>query len=145
MVGDGLEPRDGDLHGRVGLGLAAERPQRRLIARRRCRETFAAALRDGYELPHGQWVRCRSCSIRHAYRGVYRGGLPVGRKHGCFVFHNTRHTAMTNLVNAGLPTHEAMAVSGNRSWSLFPPSFRYDARYNVGRPRLVQPPNAATS
>jgi len=26
------------------------------------------------------------------------------------VFHNTRHTAMTNLVNAGLPTHEAMAV-----------------------------------
>ena len=27
-----------------------------------------------------------------------KAGFPVGRKHGGFVFHNTRHTAVTNLV-----------------------------------------------
>jgi len=48
-----------------------------------------------------------------------RAGFPVGRKHGGFVFHNTRHTAVTNLVNAGVPAHEAMAVSGHRTRSVF--------------------------
>jgi integrase len=48
-----------------------------------------------------------------------RAGFPVGRKHGGFTFHNTRHTAVTNLVNAGVPTHEAMAVSGHRTRSVF--------------------------
>ena len=46
-------------------------------------------------------------------------GSPVGRKHGGFVFHNTRHTAVTNLVNAGVPAHEATAVSGHRTRSVF--------------------------
>ena len=46
-------------------------------------------------------------------------GFPVGRRHGGFVFHNTRHTAVTNLVNAGVPTHEAMTVSGHRTRSVF--------------------------
>jgi hypothetical protein len=46
-------------------------------------------------------------------------GYPVGRKHGGFVFHNTRHTAITNLVNEGTPAHEAMAISGHRTRSVF--------------------------
>src|SRR5262249_38325225 len=46
-------------------------------------------------------------------------GFPVGRKAGGYVFHNTRHTAVTNLVNAGVPAHEAMAVSGHRTRSVF--------------------------
>jgi integrase len=46
-------------------------------------------------------------------------GFPVGRKAGGFVFHNTRHTAVTNLVNAGVPAHEAQAVSGHRTRSVF--------------------------
>ena len=37
-----------------------------------------------------------------------QAGFPIGRKHGGFVFHNTRHTAVTNPVNAGVPAHEAM-------------------------------------
>lgn len=48
-----------------------------------------------------------------------KAGFPVGRKSGGFVFHNTRHTAVTNLVNAGVPAHEAMAVSGHRTRSVF--------------------------
>jgi integrase len=48
-----------------------------------------------------------------------KAGFPVGRKAGGFVFHNTRHTAVTNLVNAGVPAHEAMTVSGHRTRSVF--------------------------
>ena len=46
-------------------------------------------------------------------------GFPVGRKHGGFVFHNTRHSAITNVVNEGTPAHEAMAISGHRTRSVF--------------------------
>jgi integrase len=48
-----------------------------------------------------------------------KAGFPVGRKQGGFTWHNTRHTSITNLVNAGVPAHEAMAVSGHRTRSVF--------------------------
>jgi len=48
-----------------------------------------------------------------------KAGFPVGRKSGGFTFHNTRHTSITNLVNAGVAAHEAMAVSGHRTRSVF--------------------------
>jgi integrase len=48
-----------------------------------------------------------------------QAGFPVGRRAGGYVFHNTRHTAVTNLVNAGVPAHEAMTVSGHRTRSVF--------------------------
>src|SRR5262249_51976356 len=47
-----------------------------------------------------------------------KAGFPVGRKAGGYVFHNTRHTAVTNLVNAGTPAHEAMNASGHRTRSV---------------------------
>jgi len=47
-----------------------------------------------------------------------KSGFPVGGKAGGFVFHNTRHTAVTNLMHAGTPAHEAMAVSGHRTRSV---------------------------
>ena len=64
--------------------------------------------------------------FKHAWATACRkAGFPVGRKHGGFVFHNTRHTAVTNLVNAGTPSHEAMNVSGHRTRSVFD-------RYSIG-------------
>ena len=48
-----------------------------------------------------------------------KAGFPLGRKSAGYVFHNTRHTAVTNLVNAGVPSHEAMGVSGHRTRSVF--------------------------
>src|SRR5262249_38503076 len=54
-------------------------------------------------------------------RGASRpaAGRWEGRRHECYVFHNTRHTAVTNLVNGGTPTHEAMLVSGHTTRSIF--------------------------
>jgi hypothetical protein len=48
-----------------------------------------------------------------------KAGFPIGRKQGGYVFHNTRHSAVTNLVNARTPAHEAVAVSGHRTRSVF--------------------------
>jgi integrase len=58
--------------------------------------------------------------FKRAWSTACKGaGFQVGRKQGGYVFHNTRHTAVTNLVNAGTPAHEAMAVSGHRTRSVF--------------------------
>jgi integrase len=55
---------------------------------------------------------------------VIAAGFAVGRKSG-FIWHNTRHSAVTNLVNAGVPKHEAKATSGHHSDEVF-------ARYQIG-------------
>src|SRR5262249_22745524 len=53
--------------------------------------------------------------FRKAWRtALKRAGLPVGRKSGGFVFHNTRHSAVSNLVAAGLSESDAMKVTGHR-------------------------------
>jgi hypothetical protein len=55
----------------------------------------------------------------------------VGRKAGGFAFHHTRNTASTNLVHAGTPIHEAMAITGHRTRSTFD-------RYSITSPEQTR-------
>jgi integrase len=48
-----------------------------------------------------------------------RAGFPVGRKHGGFVFHHTRNSAVTNLVAAGVAEGDAMKVTGHQTAHVF--------------------------
>jgi hypothetical protein len=45
-------------------------------------------------------------------------GIPYGRKHGK-VFHDTRHTAKTNLTEAGIPDEVAMTITGHKDVKTF--------------------------
>jgi integrase len=46
-------------------------------------------------------------------------GEPSGRKGGGYVFHNTRHSAVTNMTGAGVPDSVAATISGHRSLNVF--------------------------
>ena len=52
-------------------------------------------------------------------RACKAAGFPVGRKAGGYVFHNTRHSAVSNLNGAGVPDSVAMTISGHRTPSVF--------------------------
>jgi integrase len=57
--------------------------------------------------------------IKKSWRSaVERSGFTVGRADG-YVWHNTRHSAVTNLTNAGVPRHEAKTVSGHTTDEVF--------------------------
>src|SRR5262249_34586128 len=83
----------------------------------RCRYVFHGP--DCGERPPSTLYGCVGDFKKAWTAACVAAGFPVGRKHGGFVFHNTRHTAVTNLVNAGVPAHEAMAVSGHQTRSVF--------------------------
>lgn len=57
-------------------------------------------------------------------RACKKAGFPVGRKHGGFVFHNTRHSCLTNLAAEGVPDTVARSISGHRTASVH-------ARYQI--------------
>jgi integrase len=77
---------------------------------------------------HG--LRChagRRPSTRYGCLGDFRAawenalsaaGLPVGRKAGGIIFHNTRNTAVTDLLAGGMPQQEAMRVSGHETTAM---------------------------
>jgi len=52
-------------------------------------------------------------------RACRAAGFPVGRKNGGYVFHNTRHSAVSNLNGAGVPDSVAMTISGHQTPSVF--------------------------
>ena len=45
--------------------------------------------------------------------------MPCGWKQGSYVFHNTRHSAVTNMTAAGIPDSVATTISGHRSLAVF--------------------------
>jgi hypothetical protein len=47
-----------------------------------------------------------------------KAGLPVGRKAGGPIFHDTRNTAVTDLLAGGMPQHEVMKVSNHETTSM---------------------------
>jgi len=51
-------------------------------------------------------------------RACRRAGFPVGRKAGGYVFHNTRHSCLTNLAAEGVPDTVARSISGHRTASV---------------------------
>lgn len=53
-----------------------------------------------------------------------KAGLPWGRKHDGYVFHNTRHSCLTNLAADGVPDTVARSISGHRTPSVH-------ARYQI--------------
>jgi integrase len=58
--------------------------------------------------------------FKRAWRTALKAaGLPVGRKHGGFVFHHTRNTAVTNLRASGLEEADCMQVTGHQTARVF--------------------------
>ena len=68
-----------------------------------------------------------TCSSRatHLRRTCEALGIPYDRAKGV-VFHDTRHSAVTNLVGAGVPEVVAMTVTGHADRAVF-------QRYHVRR------------
>jgi hypothetical protein len=58
----------------------------------------------------------RTCALLH---------IPYGRARG-IVWHDTRHSAVTNLVGAGVPEVVAMSITGHVDAKIF-------KRYNIRR------------
>jgi integrase len=52
-------------------------------------------------------------------RACTAAGVPCGRKEGGYVFHNTRHSAVTNMTGAGIPDSVATTITGHRSLAIF--------------------------
>jgi integrase len=77
-------------------------------------------------------IKCGRHSLRHRPGDPCMGRLqsewkqacdaaeaPCGQKAGGFVFHNTRHSAVTNMTGAGVPDSVATTITGHRSPAIF--------------------------
>ena len=66
-------------------------------------------------------------AVEKAWRKACQAaGYPIGRKNGGYEWRATRHSAVTNLLTAGVPIHEAMLISGHRTMSVV-------RRYSLGQ------------
>jgi integrase len=58
--------------------------------------------------------------FKRAWRtALKKAGLPIGRKAGGFVFHNTRNTAATDLRAGGMDEGDVMAIGGWKTANVF--------------------------
>lgn len=63
----------------------------------------------------GPWIV--PSQLRAAYGEA--AGVPCGWKQGGYVFHNTRHSAVTNMSGAGGPDSVATTITGHRSLAVY--------------------------
>jgi integrase len=111
---DGSQTKNGRSHEIVLVGEALEIVQRAWDARR-LDSPFLFHI-DGRPIGELHSELRRTCKLL---------GIPYGRSKG-IVFHDTRHSAVTNLVAAGVPEPTAMSITGHVTSSVF-------QRYNVRR------------
>jgi integrase len=65
--------------------------------------------------------------LRSEWNRVCRkAGFPVGRQHGGYSFHDTRHSCISNLHAAGVPDSVAMSISNHKTPAVF---LRYGVRH----------------
>jgi integrase len=110
----GDDTKNGEAHEVALVGEAAD------IVRR----AWARRLPDCDHLFHvdGQPLGGMRSELRRTCEAL---GIPYGRRTG-IVFHDTRHSAVTNLVGAGVPETVAMTITGHADRNVF-------TRYNVRR------------
>jgi len=77
-------------------------------------------------------------NFKHSWaRACRKAGLPVGRRAGGPLFHDTRNTAVTDLLAGGVPIHEAMKISGHETTSMI-------AHYDMGNVEALRQRVAAS-
>ena len=94
-----------------------------VLARRREGETcpflFHSAKCGHWTRRHRAGEPCLGRMQSEWERACSAAGVPCGRKQGGFVFHNARHSAVTNMSGAGTPDSVATTITGHRSLAVY--------------------------
>ncbi len=112
--------RDGTPHVIPLVGRSLEIVQRAYAARRvGCPFLFHSIKCGRFSHRHHAGAPCLGRLQSEWTAACTAAGLPAGWKAGGYVFHNTRHSAVTNMTGAGIPDSVATTITGHRSLAIF--------------------------